>query len=253
MLMRTRWIRGLGAGMLGVGLLVGAAAPAQAQSTADDSNPYTGAAGAAALARIPGAHRVYADAGVRFEYPADATVQLQGHTTQLLLVGPDLHNPLFQGPDYQVAITRLPQPVTGPLDAWGAAQVAQETADRARAGVLDPPPLATTFFHLANRAVYQIDWFLGDSVDREFYVAPAGGGPVVRLITRVYPVENNAGAPQAESAVTLLLYTLTMPEPGPVPGMPSTGAPAAPTLGALLALAAALAVLGGVFRRRAGA
>jgi hypothetical protein len=68
--------------------------------------------------------------------------------------------------------------------------------------------LSATFFQTETSDVFQIDWFAGDSTIRELYVATVGGGPVVQVTTRVYPVQNNPAAPQAQAAVTRVLQTL---------------------------------------------
>jgi hypothetical protein len=170
-----------------------------------------------------------------------------------------VREPIFDGPAYEITVQPLNVQTTA-LDEWGVARMEQEIAEREAENGKGGPntqPQFATYFHLerplGNYDAFQIDWFGGDSTQRELFLAPQGGGPIVQIATRVYPVQNNPGAPQAESAVNLLLRTLEVPTYAiQQPGMPRTGAGLDLALPALvLVLAAGTLALGTALRRRA--
>jgi hypothetical protein len=225
----------------------------------DYDNPYTGDNAQNALNRITVAHKTYSSNYVQFEYPADGVIDAESTPSKVTLLGPKVREPIFDGPAYEITIQPLNVQTTA-LDEWGVARMEQEIAEREAENGKGGPntqPQFATYFHLerplGNYDAFQIDWFGGDSTQRELFLAPQGGGPIVQIATRVYPVQNNPGAPQAESAVNLLLRTLEVPTYAiQQPGMPRTGAGLDLALPALvLVLAAGTLALGTALRRRA--
>jgi hypothetical protein len=166
-----------------------------------------------AIQRLNVGRKRFKNTRVTFQYPADAVVEAQ--RGEVRLVGPKVREPVFSGPAYEIAITPLATVLKGTLDEWGYTRMQEEVrkreAENGRGGP-NTQPESATFFHLPKSDVFQIDWFAGDSTIREFYVVPKGGGRVVKIVTRVYPIQNNPAAPRAESAVNLVLQTL---EPAP--------------------------------------
>jgi hypothetical protein len=224
----------------------------------DYDNPYTGDNAQNAINRITVAHKTYSSDYVKFDYPADGVIDADSTPSKVTLLGPKVREPIYDGPAYEVTIQPLNVQTTA-LDEWGVARMAQEIAQREAENGKGGPntqPQFATYFHLerplGNYDAFQIDWFGGDSTQRELFLAPEHGGPIVLVATRVYPVQNNPGAPQAESAVNLLLNTLEQPVNMILqPGMPRTGARldlALPVV--LLSLAVSAMALGADLRRR---
>lgn len=227
----------------------------------DYQNPYLWQTAESAISPIADQAPRY-DAGfATFAHTADATVQRADANT-VTITGPESTDPIFQGPIYDITVRATGEKILGPMDEWGYAKMRQTIAQReAESGPGGPgtQPARAIYFQLPNANVFQIDWVGGDSYVRDFWIGPPGGGVATFATTRVYPVENNPGAPTAQTAVTLLLYTLQFPDvsiaveptPGTVtPGMPTTGSPAALLVSLLLAAALPLA-LGLALRLRA--
>jgi hypothetical protein len=179
----------------------------------DFTNPYIGMAARTALAGLSGTLQRYESPQAGFQYPADATSApgADGPPGAVTVTGPMLTEPPFTGPAYQITVTPLGLTPDVPLDVWGYGRMQEEIARReavAGPGGPNTRPRGASYYQTETSDVFQIDWFAGDSTQREFYVAVVGGGPIVQLSTRVYPVENNPAAPQAQAAVTLVLQTL---------------------------------------------
>lgn len=193
-------------------------------------NPYLGDAATASIAavkRIAGGENLFSSSLIKpllqFDYPANATLTQQGENTHLH--GPPTQGGPFDGRAYDMVITPLQVNSNGPLDDFAYAQLQDEIRLRGLGPDGQPiTPQAVNFYHLAQSDVFQIDWFAGDSTQSEFYLSRLGGGPVTEIETRIYPVQNNPAAPQAEGALNLILHTLTSTAAGAVPGMPRTGA-----------------------------
>jgi len=181
------------------------------------SNPYLGEQGDANLARIANSpFQTFQNARFSFQYPSSATAQpLAGAANGSIdLEGPYLAGPPFSGAAYGIVIRDFGVQSDRPLDEWGYDTLQQEIAiKKAEVEAEGGPssiyqPLSATFFRVGANDVFQIDYFAGDSTLRDFYVQHTGGGSIIGVSTRVYPVQNNQGAPLAESAVTLLLQSL---------------------------------------------
>jgi hypothetical protein len=173
------------------------------------ASPYTGVSARNAIQRLNVGRKRFRNTRVTFQYPADAVVEAR--RGEVRLIGPKLREPVFSGPAYEISITPLAAVLKGALDEWGYALMQEEIrkreAENGRGGP-NTQPQSATFFHLPRSDVFQIDWFAGDSTIRDLYVVPKGGGRVVKIVTRDYPIQNNPAAPRAESAVNLLLQTL---------------------------------------------
>lgn len=176
----------------------------------DFTNPYTGDLAQGSINLLPSGRLTYQRDGVSFQYPdgADVTSLSSGNPGDIAIAGPMQNTPPFTGPAYTITVRRLPTRPNEPLDVWAYDQVLLDTARRAAQGDLNPNPLSLTYFHTPTNDVLQVDRFAGDSTQRDFYVAPTGGGPALLISTRVYPIENNPAAPLAQIALTLLLQTL---------------------------------------------
>jgi hypothetical protein len=180
----------------------------------DPVDPYTGGNARNAINRLKVARKTFKNARIRFQYPADAVVEAR--RGQIRVIGPKVRERIFHGPAYEILITPLTMTIRGALDDWGVARMRESIRQReAEAGPGGPntQPESATYFHLEKSDLFQIDWSAGDSTIRELYVIPKGGRRVVKIVTRVYPIQNNPGAPRAESAVNLVLHTLTPARP----------------------------------------
>ena len=210
-------------------------------------NPYVGDAATASIAAVDrqaGGRQSFRSGFIHFAYPANATLTHQGENTPAVnLRGPVVQGGAADGHAYDMVITPLQVSSNGPLDDFAYAQLQDEIQVRGPGPDGKPiTPQAVNFYHLEQSDVFEIDWFAGDSTQSEFYLTPPEGGPVTEIETRIYPVQNNPGAPQANGALNVVLHTLiSVISVGPTPGMPSTGA-AAPT-GDQLATAGGLALL----------
>jgi hypothetical protein len=229
----------------------------------DYVNPYAWQNAEPAIVSFADQYPRYAAGFAGFGHPSDSTVQRVDDST-LNIVGPQSTDPTFQGPIYDISVRATGEKILGPMDEWGYAKLLQVIAAReAQSGPGGPgtQPIRAVYFQLPNANVFQVDWAGGDSIVRDFWLGPPGGGVALFASTRVYPEGNNPGAPIAESAVTLFLYTLQFPDasiavepepqPQPItPGMPTTGTPAGLLVPLLLAALLPLAA-GAALRLRA--
>jgi len=178
----------------------------------DATNPYIDDDARANLARLAVRRGTFDRDTVGFQYPElDMIERDETATNAVRVVGPRLTQPPFIGPAYEFDVAPIGLIPDRPLDRWGFDRMREEIAQReATNGVGGPntQPLGARYFHTETSAVFQIDWFAGDSTIREFFVVAVGGGPVIQVTARVYPVQNNPAAPAAETALTLLLQTL---------------------------------------------
>jgi hypothetical protein len=226
----------------------------------DYSNPYSWQNAEPAIVSFADQYPRYSVGFAGFGYPGDAAVQRVDDST-LTIVGPESTDPIFQGPVYDISVRATGEKVLGPMDEWGYARMLEVIATReAQSGPGGPgtQPIRAVYFQLPNANVFQVDWAGGDSIVRDFWIGPPGGGVALFASTRVYPAGNNPAAGTAENAVTLFLYTLQFPDvsiavdPEPVsPGMPTTGNPADLLLPLLFAAAVMPLVAGAAIRLRA--
>lgn len=258
-------VQGSGANWTGVAGPATTFPPEQRAGAPDDLfdyvNPYAWQYARPVIAPIADQSPRY-DAGfATFAYMSDATVQRVDANT-VTITGPQSTDPLFQGPIYDITVRATGEKILGPMDEWGYAKMRQVIAAReSESGPGGPgtQPIRAVYFQLPNANIFQVDWAGGDSIVRDFWIGPPGGGVALFATTRVYPVENNPGAPIAQTAVTLFLYTLQFPdvsiavepEPGTVtPGMPTTGSPSGLLVALVLAACVPL-VAGAALRLRA--
>lgn len=221
-------------------------------------NPYVGDAATTSIAAVDrqaGGRQSFRSGFIHFAYPANATLTHLGENTPAVnLRGPVVQGGVADGHAYDVVVTPLQVSSNGPLDDFAYAQLQDEIQVRGPGPDGQPiTPQDVNFYHLEQSDVFQIDWFAGDSVQSEFYLTPPGGGPVTEIATRVYPVQNNPGAPQANGALNVVLHTLISTgsvAPGPTPGMPSTGAAARAGQAASAGGLAVLLLLAGTAARR---
>ncbi|GIW08019.1 MAG: hypothetical protein KatS3mg060_2824 [Dehalococcoidia bacterium] len=182
------------------------------------SNPYVGTAADQAVAAIGCTQPV--GGAIALQIPCDASVVSAGSV--LTVTGPASTTSGFSGPIYEMTLTRLGL-ATGPFDDWAYARLQQDAA-----GLLLPDGSsavqAVRYYEMTSANVLQADIFGGDSTIRWFYLQTAPDAAVVQLKTRVYPVENNRAAPQAQAALTLALRSA---QPGE--DSPAWDSPTAPT------------------------
>jgi hypothetical protein len=257
-------VRGSRGNWSGVAGPAAAFPPEQRAGAPDDlfdyANPYLWQSAEPAIVSFADQYPRYSAGFAGFGYPGDATVQ-RVDDANLKITGPQSTDPLFQGPVYDIAVRATGEKVLGPMDEWGYAKMRQVIAAReAESGPGGPgtQPIRAVYFQLPNANVFQVDWAGGDSIVRDFWIGPPGGGVALFATTRVYPVGNNPAAGTAEIAVTLFLYTLQFPDvsiavgPEPIsPGMPTTGNPADVFTPLLLAVALLPLVAGAAMRLRA--
>jgi hypothetical protein len=175
-------------------------------------NPYTDDNARAVLGEIGIPPKRYERPEFGFQYPEAAEIDVARASVPTVIVGgPELRGPPFSGRSYEIIVAALGITPDRSLDQWGYDRMLAEIAEREAMngpGGPNTQPLSATFFHTETNHIFQVDWFAGDSTIREMYVTTVGGGPVVRLTTRVYPVQNNPAVPSAEAAVTRIVQTL---------------------------------------------
>jgi predicted secreted protein len=174
------------------------------------SNPYVGRDAERAVASI-GCTQAAGGTAIALQTPCDATTIAAGNV--LTITGPASSSPTCGGPIYEMTVTRL-ELATGPFDEWAYARMQQDTATLALPDGSSAVQ-AVRYYVITSTNVLQADLFAGDSTIRWFYLQTAPDAAVIQLKTRVYPVENNPGAPQAQAALTLALQTTHPAEDSP--------------------------------------
>lgn len=198
--------------------------------------PYSGQDLQTAAARLDVGTKTYTGFGVQFDYPENATVSQQND--MLVVDGPESSDPTFQGPSYEIQISRAAQSIETPLDDWGFEQMQREII--LYNGYLTKPanwegpfitPRSASYYQIGTKNVWQIDWSGGDNTRRQFYLQAEGGGPVARVQTNIYPAEINPDALPAETALAVVLQSIGEAPAGPagVPSSPDTVPPVSPS------------------------
>ncbi|MFN8532970.1 MAG: protease inhibitor I42 family protein [Dehalococcoidia bacterium] len=173
-------------------------------------NPYVGVLGDEAVASI-GCTQSAGSGPIVLQVPCGAkSVEASG---MLTVTGPASTDPAFGAPQYEMVLERLGL-ANGPFDDWAFGRMEQDTAT-----ITFPDGSSAIksvrYYPITSTHVLQVDFFAGDSVLRWFYLQTAPNAAVLLLKTRVYPIENNPNAPEAQAAVTLALRSVTPGEDSP--------------------------------------
>jgi inhibitor of cysteine peptidase len=174
------------------------------------SNPYLGAAADRAVAAISCTQSAGGSA-IALEVPCDAMTITAGRV--MTVTGPASTAAIFSGPVYEFTLSRLDL-ATGPFDDWAYERMQQDTTSFTLPDG-SSAVRAVRYYAIGATNVLQADLFGGDSVIRWFYLQTAPDAAVILLKTRVYPVETNPAAPEAQAALTLALRTVHPAEDSP--------------------------------------
>lgn len=166
-----------------------------------------------AIERIQGRPRTYNGNGFIVQYPPDATVDVAVGTATF--TGPRVRSGLTNEPAYNIRVSPVQYIGDTPLDDWAFQRMQQEVDQRVARGDLAPEPQLVRYYTTYDHdtfepinKVFQYDWFMGDSVDRNLLITSSTGGMVVSIRSRVYPPGNHPGALQADTAMSLIVSSL---------------------------------------------